>query len=307
MRCTVVQTLRWLLVVGIVVFIPHGAAAAIADFEDLALAPESYWNGSDGSAGFDSGGATFVNRYNFLWASWDGFAYSNSTNNTTPGWGNQYSALAGSGYGGSSNYGLAHGYSDTLDPTDVGQLETLPYFDLPDGNAIQGAYVTNTTYTGLSMLNGDAFAVKFGWRDTNQDGDYEDPADIKGDFPDWLLLTAYGTDASGTPLPGKVDFYLADYQFDNDGLDYLLDGWAHVDLSPLAAAERLYFNLTSSDVGSWGMNTPAYFAIDNIGFSDSEVPEPSTFAIFAGGALAVGAFSLFRRRRALRRSTRRSA
>ena len=32
-------------------------AAAVSDFEDLALGSESYWNGSDESGGFQSGSA----------------------------------------------------------------------------------------------------------------------------------------------------------------------------------------------------------------------------------------------------------
>jgi hypothetical protein len=73
------------------------ARAAVIDFEDLALSAESYWNGSDGSGAFTSGGATLSNTYNAEWGSWDGFAYSNLTDTTTEGFAGQYSAVAGGG------------------------------------------------------------------------------------------------------------------------------------------------------------------------------------------------------------------
>jgi len=34
----------------------------------------------------------------------------------------------------------------------------------------------------------------------------------------------------------------------------------------------LKFSLESSDVGSWGMNTPAYFCIDNVGLKSGTTP-----------------------------------
>ena len=84
------------------------ANAEIADFEDLALTPASYWNGSDASGGFASGSAYFNNNYNADWGSWDGFAYSNSTDTTTDGPAAQYNAITGAGQGGSANYGICY-------------------------------------------------------------------------------------------------------------------------------------------------------------------------------------------------------
>jgi hypothetical protein len=294
-----------LLVVGVVVFAVRGAAAAAVDFEDLSPATPYtgpgggyYWNGPAANAHdepdpwggplpvkvgtFQSGNVEFVNRYNMNYSSWSGFAYSNTSDTTTAGHTNQFSAYTGSGYGGSGNYGVAFGYLDVLDPSDPTQLQQLPYFELPDYCAsIENAYVTNTTYAALSMLHGDSFAKKFG-------GD-------SGDDPDWFKLSIYGTDASGIPLLDTVEFYLADYRFTDNSQDYIVDQWTLLDLSPLADAQRLYFNPSSSDVGDWGMNTPGYFAIDNISFT--AVPEPSTLAMFTGGGLIVGALSFLRRRK----------
>jgi hypothetical protein len=64
----------WGLICLIAVLAAAVAHADIADFEDLALTGESYWNGSDGSGGFASGSAYFSNSYNADWDSWDGFS-----------------------------------------------------------------------------------------------------------------------------------------------------------------------------------------------------------------------------------------
>ncbi len=265
-------------------------------FGDLGLPANAYWNGPDPSGsyqpdpwggagpvivgGFTSGGATFNNTYNTNYGNWSGFAYSSMTDSTTPGYGNQFSAIAGAGRdGGSDAYGVAFGssYEASFNPSNSAHLQGLPNMMLASGANILGAYVTNTTYTALSMRDGDGFAKAFG-------GD-------TGNDPDWLLLSAYGTDASGTTLLGMAEMYLADFRFADNALDYILDAWTFFDLSALAGAERVFVNLTSSDSGAWGMNTPAYFAIDDIVFaSDSggnpiTTPEPASLAIWTLAAL----------------------
>ena len=275
-----------------------GARAAEADFDDLPLAPESFWNGPDPSGvdvpdpwgaplpvrvgSFSSGGVTFVNQHNLNYGSWSGFAYSNTSDTTTPGFGNQHSAITGTGFGpGQDNYGVAFGYSDVLDSNNISELQELPHFQLPAGATIEGAYFTNTTYSYLSMLDGDSFAKKFGG--------------VLGNDADWFKLSVYGADGSNVPLGQVVEFYLADFRFSDNNLDYIVDAWTYVDLSPLAAAETLFFNLTSSDVGMFGMNTPGTFAIDNILYTP--VPEPSTFVLAGLGAIVLGV--AFKRRKSL--------
>ena len=46
--------------------------------------------------------------------------------------------------------------------------------------------------------------------------------------------------------------------------------WVLVDLSGLGTVAALEFELASSDNGPFGMNTPSYFALDDLMF----VPEP---------------------------------
>ena len=212
------------------------------DFEDLTLDPESFWNGSDESGGFISRGVHFSNNYNVEWGSWDGFSYSNTTDTTTTGFDNQYSAIPGNGADGSSNYTV--GYIGFASP---------PTATLPEVQAVSGMYVTNSTYAALTVLNGDDFAKRFGG--------------ASGDDPDWFKLTVTGKDAEGN-IAGTVEFYLADYRFPDNAEDYVLTKWAWVDLSSLGAIKSLEFTLSSSDMGGFGMNTPAYVAMDNLNSSD---------------------------------------
>jgi len=241
------------LVCVIGVFATAGAAT-VSDFEDLALAPESYWNGSDESGGFASGSAYFNNNYNSTYGSWDGFSYSNITDTATAGLAGQYNVITGAGQNGSANYGI--GYVGWAEP---------PTITLDAAGVVDGLYVTNNNYAYYSMLNGDSFAKKFGGG---------------GDDEDWFLLTITGKDTVGAAT-GTVDFYLADYRFADNSEDYIVNTWEYVELNSLGAVKSLEFSLSSSDVGEWGMNTPAYFALDTI------VPEPATMVLVAFGSLLI--------------------
>jgi hypothetical protein len=279
-------------------------ASAHIGFEDLGFSSGDFENGANLSgtsstsndpfgpgsgslvtqnASFQStsafGTGTFANVYdekfdgpngtgNLEFTSWRGWAYSRDDDTITSGRANESSAITGSGSRGSTNYGVSFGDSSitfgaALDFTGRG-------FD-----------VTNTTYAHNSMRDGDAFSKRFG----------DDPSTsgvIETDQPDFFLLTVEGLLAGSST--GTVDFFLADYRFGNDADDYIVDSWEFVDLTSLGVVDELSFDLSSSDVGSFGMNTPDYFAIDNIG----AVPEPSAFALLAGVA-ALGVAAVRRR------------
>ncbi len=220
------------------------ANAGRVTFEDLTLPSESYWNGSDESGGFDSDGAHFINNYNAAWGTWDGFSYSNVTDTGTGGVAGQYNSIAGGGQGSSANYAVSY----------VGWAGP-PIVTLDAAGVLAGLYVTNDNWGYYSMLDGDAFAKKFG-------GD-------AGEEADWFLLTITGKD-SGGDVTGTVEFYLADFRFEDSSQDYIVDTWQFVDLASLGTVKSLEFSLSSSDVGAWGMNTPAYFALDTI-VRESEV------------------------------------
>ncbi|MEN8202089.1 MAG: DUF4465 domain-containing protein [Bacteroidota bacterium] len=208
----------------------------VSTLEDVILEPESYWNGSDGSGGFVSTSARFHNAYNPDWFSWSGWACSNVTNNTTPGWLNQYSAITGEGFDGSDNYSVGYATSPSvIDFTD------------DKAHAVEGFFVTNSTYAALSMKHGDDFTKKFGGEE--------------GSDPDFLRLDIWGSRSGMTT--DTIEFYLADFRSEDPFEDHIITTWQWVDVSALGMVDSLQFALSSSDVGDWGMNTPGYFCLDN--------------------------------------------
>ena len=237
------KKINYLLIILSIAFGSLNAQQNVADFENLTLSSESYWDGSDlsgqhnnsiFSSSFSAGNYQFHNAYDTTYGAvygyWSsGWSYSNMTDSSTSGSTNQYSAKAGSGWGLSANYAIGKSNSTIV-------LNQSGSFSI---------HVTNSTYASNSMRDGDAFAKKF----TNADQDY-------------FKLHIYGY-SSGT-ISDSVEFYLADFTHADSSLDYIVKDWSYVEL-PNGQFDSIVFNLSSSDVGAFGMNTPAYFCIDNVG------------------------------------------
>ena len=233
------------------------ASAASVGFEDVgtSLAAESAYAGEDLAGGFESGGVLFRNTYTPAFSSWEGGAYSNTTDTTTPGFGNQFSAVAGGGQGGSLTYAVAFPELATGNSR----------VELGSSSRVAGGWFTNTTYAALSMRDGDAFAKRFGGS--------------SGDDPDFFRLDITGL--LGDRSTGSVSYYLADYRFEDDSLDFIVDRWEWVDLSDLGVVDALELSFASSDVGEFGINTPTYVALDGL-----EVAEPGVLALFVVSVLS---------------------
>ena len=90
---------------------------------------------------------------------------------------------------------------------------------------------------------------------------------MTGADPDYFLLTIKGYH-DGELVADSVDFYLADYRFDDNTQDYIVKDWTYVDLLSLGPVDSLQFSLSSTDNGMFGMNTPAYFVMDNFTTTD---------------------------------------
>ena len=150
---------------------------------------------------------------------------SNETANTSTGWAEPYRSAKGGAFEG-TNFAV---WNMNYYGDDVVSFETPHVFP--------GFWVNNTAYAVTSMCNGDSYAKKF-----EQD--------------DWFKLTITGLDKEGEA--GSVDFYLA-----KDGK--YVNEWTYVDLSGLGELVGVSFSMSSSDSSDWGMNTPAYFCLDNFG------------------------------------------
>lgn len=245
-------------------------ANASINFDDIALGANSHYF-PETSTTFTSGGAVFNHSYSAEYGSWGGWSVSNENDLTTVGWpDNQFSAYSLSSNG-TNNYALAY--------ASVGGWGTVPSISFQAPTVISGAEITNTTYAVLSMRDGDSFAKKFGG--------------ISGNDADWFKLTITGF--NGTLQTGSVDVYLADYRFADNSLDYVIKDWTFANLSSLGAVTRLSFTMDSSDMSPWGINTPAYFALDNLTLAP--VPEPEQWAMLTAGLAILGAFARKRRPR----------
>jgi hypothetical protein len=244
---------------GLLLSAQNTNAQSVSDFESLNLAAESAWDGSDLSGSytptnfatnFMSGDAVFNNVWDTTWGApgyiSDGFIQSTYTDSVTSGSGNLNSSRAGSGNNGSLTYLVSKNNTK------------ITFQNSASNDDVNGIYITNGTFAANSMRDGDAFSKQFGSpNDANGN-----PDGTNGE--DWFLLTIKGADSLGNPTTDSVDFYLADYRFANNTLDYIVTDWQYVDLSPLGDVVSLTFTLTSSDVGLYGMNTPAYFCIDDV-------------------------------------------
>jgi hypothetical protein len=210
-----------------------------ADGEGWSLAANSYFNRTDaklrsvvaqGPMQFPTT-YTVTKAYGNYWSA--GFATSSMVDTTTAGFTNLFACYAGSGAMGSLGYAIAQ------------QKATIKLGDA--GARLDGVYITNATYTALSMLNGDAFAKKFGG--------------MSGNDTDWFKVSFVGYQSGAADT---VVAYLADYRSANNTQDYIVKDWKWVDLSTLGVCDSLRLIMTSSDVGQFGMNTPAYMAIDGL-------------------------------------------
>lgn len=78
----------------------------------------------------------------------------------------------------------------------------------------------------------------------------------------WFKMTATGYDAAGN-VTQTVEEYVCDYRNASRSVA-IGTTWKVWDLSALGRVNKIVFNFEGSDCGQWGLNTPAYMAIDNI-------------------------------------------
>lgn len=146
----------------------------------------------------------------------------------------QLAVYGTAGHNGSKNFCIHNGSNHT------GDVSSLPSIYFKDGieRVVDHMWVTNTTYTLNIMTNGDEFGnTPFG-------------AD------DYLKIVAIGIGLDGEET-GRSTFFLA------KGAEFVTE-WTRWDLASLGKAAKIAFNMEGSQTGDWGLNTPAYFAYDDV-------------------------------------------
>lgn len=216
-----------------------------ATFDTLPTSPGAPYFGPQLGDGFTDLDVHFGNTDSYGYCM--GFSCSSVCDTNTAGFRNQYAVwMPGHDLSTNGNYAV---YFD-------GGVWSTNEITFPRQAFVPGFHIANTTYAALTMLNGSGVtAKKFGGDD--------------GTDPDWLKVTIAARDACGNPL-GTIDAYLADYRFDDSDDDYILSDWTWVDLSSFGpAVKALSFTLSGSDTGQYGLNTPAYFAMDGLEYAYS--------------------------------------
>ena len=223
--------------------------AVTASMDDNYLDDESHWAYDPTTAsmvedGFYSGSYYFNNgampSYNY----WYGYSLSNETATSYASLNDQWHSAVGEGHNGSSNFSIAFPEGQFIEITNSA-----------DGDNLKGVYVSNNAYAYNGMAVGDGFATAFS----------------QGS---WFKLTAVGFDADDEET-ARTDFYLADYRSDNALDHYILDTWQWMDLRPLGKVAKVRFLLDGSDKGQYGLNTAAYFALDDFNCERDIVAEES--------------------------------
>ena len=265
-----------ILVAAILVVLPPpsvaGGGFVTGTFEDQNPGKNTFKNDFRPTNGFTTGGFSLNNNFDPTFKAWSGFSVSSKVDNTFGGndLSHEYGAYAplganGTGSGGSATYGVADNFK---------QGDAL--INLPSGATPYSIDITNSTYAAQSITQGDQFARAF----------------HQGDYFELNILGFSGLNGTGTQV-GDVPFFLADYR---GSTLLLVSNWTTVSLSSLGGAESLAFTLTSTDTGPFGINTPAFFAVDNI-VGTTVVPEPSSVVLCVIGVGSAGLCYLRRRMR----------
>lgn len=232
------------------------AQAQLVTFEELTLPKQDTFYLNYNQPGQDVGptvgnvhfGCTYDTTWGGIWSG--GFSYSNMTDTVDGSYLNQYAAQTGVGYNNTSNYAVYFdGYTQKHKVSLIGGAANL---------RMAGFYITNSTYAYQAMKNGNFASRKFGDTTGTNSGL------AQGKYPDWFKLTIKGF-KGGTMMNDSVEFYLADFRYNSDDSDYIVKDWQWLDLSKFGTGvDSIQFGFTSSDNHPiYGMNTPAYFCMDN--------------------------------------------
>jgi hypothetical protein len=245
-------------------------AQTIVTFDTYTLSPNTYYQDNAGTDLTPPGGVKFEYGWNTAFGGyWEsGTAYTNLNDTVNGSYTNLYGAITGNAFS-NNNYATTQG----------GAVISFPN----NTTAVHGFYITNTTYAWKTIKNGDSFSRKFG--DTTGTGSGTSIA--QGAYPDWFKVLVRGY-RNGVMLTDSVEFFLADYRFAGTAGDYAIKNWQFVNCIALGQVDSISFDLKSSDVGNFGMNTPSFFSMDNFATVSTvginEISNASNMSLFPNPA-----------------------
>ncbi|MEZ4843608.1 MAG: DUF4465 domain-containing protein [Bacteroidia bacterium] len=206
----------------------------------LNIQSDTFDNGKGWNGGFKSpSGFYFENNFDTTWNTWSGWANSSMSDTSDGSLENQYSSCVTS-FHSRPQYLIAYSKSSIL----------FPHWD--DSGFSANLTVSNSTYAYKTMKYGNAFAKKFGGE--------------TGNDKDFLVLKISGIAKDGSPLD-TIEHYLADFRFDDNSQDYISRQWEYISFHSLIYGRyvaRMDFWLEGSDTGQFGLNTPAYFCMQDM-------------------------------------------
>ena len=83
----------------------------------------------------------------------------------------------------------------------------------------------------------------------------------------WFKVIATGYDAEGNAT-NTAEVYLINFAKDENGKELgNYSEWRYMNLEPLGEVAKVKFSLASNYAGSWGLNIPAYFCIDEFTYT----------------------------------------
>lgn len=207
----------------------------------ILCAEENIWQGTEiGANQFTSGSYTFTSWKNestyeyegeeLTTIYFDGVTVSSETANTSTGYEEAFRSTKGGAYAG-KNFGVWYPH--------WGATEDVTC----EAHIIPGFYINNTAYTVEAITKGTC-----------------PPARIFTETDELKLIITGKLEGE---VQGTVEVELA-----SNG-KYIAE-WTYIPLAMLGEVDALAFEITSTDTGEFGINTPTYFCFDNLG---AEMPE----------------------------------
>lgn len=232
-------------------FMALNAQSSVVTFDDFELAPESHFSFDESFLNdedytyWSAGNYLFTTYILSEYSSFGGFMLSNLTDTTFDNaqlLEHQFRSAAGPMHE-NDVYAVLYG----------GYYNTPIIVKNPEGETVNGMYITNSAWTYSSVVNGDSYTPPF------EKGDYF-VVKIIGQ-----KMNVNGEDTTYNDI-SNIEVPLADYRGDKFEV---LNTWKWIDLSSLGVVNRINFSFDGSKKNDWGLLTPTYICIN-----DFNAPKP---------------------------------